>query len=320
MVTGKERLLRTLQLLQQQTDEDHQLSTAEIVAYFTAQGIPTDRKTVKADIDTMTACGIDIVAAKGTQTRYFYADQPFELPELKLLIDAVESSRFITAKKSKELVKKLISLTGKRRAEGLKRNLYTVGRVKPGNENVYYIVDAIHRAINQGQQISFLYYEYNANKERILRQSGRPYVFSPYAMLYNEDKYYVLGHSEEHKKIITFRVDRMEIPALLEAPVRPRPAGFDPVDYTVNVFSMYDGGIVTLKLLCANHLMNCVIDRFGDKIRTEIADARHFIADVEISVSRTFFAWVFQFAGDMQILEPEIVKAEYQQLIRRALQ
>lgn len=320
-MTGKERLLYILRLLQQQTDEEHHLSTAEIVAHFTARGIPTDRKTVKADIDTMIACGFNIVPVKGTQTRYFYADYWFELPELKLLVDAVEASKLITARKSEELVKKLISMAGanKNSAEELERHLYTTGRVKPENENVYYVVDAIYRAIRLEKKIAFLYYEYNANKERIPRHGSDPYIFSPYAMLYNEDKYYVLGHSEEREKIVTFRVDRMGIPELLEEPIQPRPDGFNPVDYTVNVFNMFDGETVTVKLLCANHLMNYVIDRFGDEVRTYIVDERHFSAEVEVSVSQTFFAWIFQFAGDMQIIEPDTVNAEYRRMLENAI-
>ncbi len=289
-----------LHLLQQQTDEDHQLSTAEIVAHYTELGVPTDRKTVKTDIDAMIACGIDIVSTRGTQTRYFYAGRRFELPELKLLIDAVEASKFITARKSEDLVKKLTAMASEKSAEELKRHLYTIGRIKPENESIYYVVDVIHRAINAERQISFQYYEYNANRERVPRHGGKHYVFSPYAMLYNEDKYYVLGYSEEHEKIATFRVDRMGIPEMLPETVRPRPENFDPVDYTVNVFSMYDGKSVTVKLLCANHLMDCVIDRFGDEVRTAFVDDEHFTAKVEVSVSQTFFAWVFQFTGEMR--------------------
>lgn len=317
-MTGKERLLHTLHLLKQQTDEDHQLSTAEIVAHFTEMGVPTDRKTVKTDIDAMIACGIDIVATRGTQTRYFYADRRFELPELKLLIDAVEASKFITARKSEDLVKKLTAMASEKSAEELKRHLYTAGRIKPENESIYYVVDVIHRAINAERQISFQYYEYDANRERVPRHCGKHYVFSPYAMLYNEDKYYVLGYSEEHGKIITFRVDRMGVPELLPETIRPRPSGFDPVDYTVNVFSMYDGKTITVKLLCANHLMNYVVDRFGDEVSTELADDGHFLAKVEVSVSQTFFAWIFQFAGEMQILEPERVKTEYLRMLKQA--
>jgi len=311
--------LHTLCLLQQKTDEDYQLSTSEIVDYFTAQGVPTDRKTVKTDIDAMIACGIDIIVTRGTQTRYFYADRRFELPELKLLIDAVEASKFITARKSESLVEKLTGMASERNAAELKRHLYITGRIKPENESIYYVVDVIHRAINAERQISFLYYEYNANRERVPRRGGKLYTFSPYAMLYNEDKYYVLGYSEEHEKIITFRVDRMGVPKILEEPIVPRPEDFDPVNYTVNVFSMYDGKTVTVRLMCANHLMDNIIEQFGEEVRTEVLDSRRFTAEAEVSVSQTFFAWVFQFTGEMRILGPENVKTAYQQMLKRAL-
>ena len=317
-MTGKERLLTILRLLQQRTDEDHPMTTAEIVAYFTALGIPTDRKTVKEDIDAMIKCGIDIVHTRGRQTRFFYADRPFELAELKLLIDAVEASKFITARKSGELVKKLTSMTSEANAAELQRGLYTAGRIKPENERIYLVVDAIYHAINQERQIVFLYYEYNADRERIPHNNGEQYTFSPYAMLYNEDKYYVLGYSESHEKLVTFRVDRMGVPEVLTARARPKPEGFDPVDYTVNVFSMYDGEMTTVELLCDNDLMNYVIDRFGDEVRTEVVDYKHFRAEAEVSISRTFFAWVFQFSGGVRILGPEKVRKEYRAMLKRA--
>ena len=137
-------------------------------------------------------------------------------------------------------------------------------------------------------------------------------------MLYNEDKYYVLGYSEHHGKIITFRVDRMKTPDILDKCIVPRPENFDPVDFTVNIFSMYDGETGDVSLLCRNELMNYVIDRFGDDVRTEIADNEHFTAVVEVSVSQTFFAWVFQFAGGIRITGPAAVKDQYRQLLESA--
>lgn len=317
-MTGKERMIHILLLLKQNTGDNRHLTTAEIVRHFTDMGVPTDRGTVKNDIDTMIACGIDIVANKGTQMKYSYVDHPFDLAELKLLIDAVEASRFITAGKSAGLVQKLTSMTDKTSAEELTRQLYTVGRVKSENKSIFYVIDAIFRAVNQKQKISFQYFEYNARKERIPRRGGEPYLLSPYAMLYNEDRYYVLGFSETHGKIVTFRVDRMGVPKLLPEPIRPDPEGFDPVDYTVNIFSMYDGEMQTVRLLCENRLMNNVIDQFGDEFSAEIADDGHFTAEVEVSVSQTFYAWVFQFAGAVRIIGPENVLHGYREMLDKA--
>ena len=317
-MTGKERLIELLKLLYTQTDEDHPMSTPEIVSYFIARGIPTDRETIKADVDTLNNCGIEIYAAKTDKTRYHFSDRQFELAELKLLVDAVESSKFITARKSELLVKKLMTLAGENSAKELERHLYTAGRIKPENESIFYAVDIIHRAINSGKQISFVYYEYATDKTLVPKHEGAPYVFSPYAMLYNEDKYYVLGYSEHHGKIVTFRVDRMKTPDILDKFIVPRPENFDPVDYTVNIFSMYDGQACDVTLLCRNKLMNYVIDRFGDDVRTEIADNEHFTATVEVSVSQTFFAWVFQFAGGIRITGPAAVKEQYRQMLETA--
>ena len=317
-MTGKERLIELLKLLYAATDEDHQLSTAEIVANFAEKDVPTDRSTVKADIDVLNKCGIEILATRGTQTRYYFSDRQFELAELKLLVDAVESSKFITARKSGILVKKLMTLAGENSAKELERHLYTAGRIKPENESIFYAVDIIHRAINSGKQISFVYYEYATDKTLVPKHAGEPYIFSPYAMLYNEDKYYVLGYSEHHGKIITFRVDRMKTPDILDKCIVPRPENFDPVDFTVNIFSMYDGETSDVSLLCRNELMNYVIDRFGDDVLTEIADNEHFTAVVKVSVSQTFFAWVFQFAGGIRITGPAAVKEQYRQMLETA--
>ena len=317
-MTGKERLIELLKLLYAKTDDDHPMSTAQIVAYFEDQGVVTSRLTVKADVETLNNCGIEIYSAKGTQTKYHLVDRQLELAELKLLVDAVESSKFITAKKSDALVKKLMGIASENYAEQLERHFYTAGRVKPENESIFYAVDIIHKAINSGKQISFIYYEYSADKTFVPRHGGEPYIFSPYAMLYNEDKYYVVGFDRSKCKVVTYRVDRMKSTEILAEPIYPRPNGFDPVDYTVNIFSMYDGKIYKVNLLCENRLMNYVIDRFGEDVDTVIMDEAHFRATVKVSVSQTFFAWVFQFAGGIRITSPASVKDQYRQMLEKA--
>lgn len=318
-MTSKERLIELLKLLYDKTDENHPMTTAEIASFFKKQGVPTDRDTVKADIDTLNRCGIEIYAIKSTQNKYYFSDRPFELAELKLLVDAVESSKFITARKSQSLVNKLTTLAGQHNASELERHLYTTGRIKPENEMIYYAVDKIHQAINRECQISFVYCEYSRNKQLVPKHDGALYIFSPYAMLYNEDKYYVLGYSERHGKIVSYRVDRMKSVSLLENAIIPRPVDFDPVDYTVNVFSMFSGTPCEVELLCENRLMNYIVDRFGDEVQTVPADENHFVAVVEVSVSQTFFARIFQFAGGIQIKGPQKVVEEYRQMLQKAV-
>ena len=320
-MTGKERLIELLKLLYAKTDENHLLSTAQIVSYFTEQGVPTDRETVKADIDALNRCGIEIYPVKGTQTKYYFSDRQFELAELKLLVDAVESSKFITSKKSEILVGKLMTMAGEASAKELERHLYTAGRVKPENESIFRTVDTIFKAVNAERQIAFQYCEYAPDKSFTPKHDGEQYVFSPYAMLYNEDKYYLLGYSEHHEKggkIITYRVDRMKLPEILDTPIVPHPEGFDPVDYTVDVFSMFDGKPCRVRLRCENRLMNYVVDRFGEDVQTSIVSKERFDAVVDVSVSQTFFAWVFQFAGAMQIVSPKSVKEQYRQMLDKA--
>lgn len=319
-MTTKERIIHMLQLFQTQTDEEHPISTFEIIDYFKERGVVTDRKTIKDDIDTLNGCGIEIMVIEGRPNKYYFADRQFELPELKLLVDAVESSKFITAKKSAELVRKLTSMTSTGSADELNRHLYTVGRIKPENENIYYVVDTIFRAITAGKKIAFQYFRYDVNRKRIARHDGEPFIFSPYAMLYNEDKYYVLGYYSIFDKITTFRVDRMGVPEILNEPIKQVPEHFDPVDYTVNVFSMYDGDMETVELLCEKDMMDSVLDRFGDEVDVKPVDDEHFKATAAVSVSQTFFAWVFQFAGHIQITGPASVQEQFQKMLQDALE
>lgn len=318
-MTNKERIVQMVQLFQTQTDEEHPISTIEIIEHFRKKGAVIDRKTIRGDVDMLNSCGIEIIILDGRPNRYYYADRKFQFPELKLLVDAVEGSKFITAKKSSELVTKIISMASTGYAEELNRHLYTVGRIKPENENIYYVIDAIFRAIKTEQKISFQYFRFDAHRERVPRHDGEPFILSPYAMLYNEDKYYVLGHYEHFDKVTTFRVDRMGIPDILSEPAHQKPEGFDPVDYVVNVFSMYDGGLEKVELLCENSMMDPVVDRFGDDADTQTAGNSHFKVMAHVSVSPTFFAWVFQFAGKIQILGPDSVKEQYKEMLRSAL-
>lgn len=318
-MTNKERIVRMIQLLQTQTDEEHSLSTHDIIEHFRKMNAVIDRNTIRDDIDMLNACGIEIIILEGRPNRYYFADRKFQLPELKLLVDAVEASKFITARKSGELVDKITSMASANQREELNRHLYTVGRIKPENENIYYVIDAIFRAIQTERKIMFQYFRYNTKRERVPRHGGESFVLSPYAMLYNEDRYYVLGYYEYFDKVTTFRVDRMGIPDILNEPSHPKPENFDPVDYTVNVFSMYEGNLETVELFCESSSMDSIIDRFGENVDTEIADNGHFISRVQVSVSQTFFAWVFQFAGKIKIIGPVSVKELYFDMLQAAL-
>ena len=243
----------------------------------------------------------------------------WELPELKLLIDAVESSKFITKKKSETLIEKIHTMTSPGQVAKLKRNNYVVNRIKPDNEQIYYIIDAINDAINAGKQISFQYYDYTGLKKKVLKNKGEVYKLSPYKLLWCGDYYYVLGYSEKKSKVINFRVDRIASkPEILDKDIIPMPDDFDIENYTKEVFFMFSGEKVLVDLRCDNSLMKTMVDRFGEDVTTLAYDMTSFRVQTEVSASPTFFGWVFGFNGKVQILAPESVKEQYKQMIAQA--
>ena len=302
-------LLLLRQYLYERTDEQHQVSVTDILAFWQQQGIQAGRKSVYTDIELLQNAGMDIVCVKSSQNKYFVGQRLFELPELKLLVDAVESSRFITEKKSAALIKKLGHLTSTAQAEQLNRHIYMGGTPKPENESIYYNVDTIHNAIQEKQKIVFQYFEYTPKKEKVLKHDGYKYRFSPYAMIWNRDCYYAVGWSEKHGKIAQFRVDRMTAVEPLEH-TAVQTLDFDPAEYVRKVFGMYPDDLCTVELLCDNEIMRSVIDRFGENVRTETVDEQHFRATVEVAPSLPFFSWVFTFGGKIHIISPAAVLEE----------
>ena len=315
------RLLRILQLLQD-TDEQHPISTAQIdTALRERFGIETYRITIQKDVAALEAAGYDVVTIRTTQNKYYLASRAFELPELKLLIDAVESSKFITERKSRVLVEKLTALAGSHQAGELKRNISISDRIKPKNEQIYYIMDAINEAINQKRKISFLYFAFDGDKRRKLKNDGEQYVFSPYTLTWNGDYYYVVGFSDKHGKVATFRVDRIySVPKLLEEPVVPRPKDYTIADFSEKAFRLFDKEHERVTLLCDDGMMNTVLDHFGEKIKTERADETHFRTTVEVALSPTFYSWVFEFGGGIRIEAPQSVKEAYHERLRAAME
>ncbi len=314
------RMLRILELLTKETDAEHPLTTPQIVAMLKDRwGVETYRITVQKDISALVDAGYEIETVRSRQNRYYMTARPFELPELKLLIDAVESSKFITAKKSRALTEKITALGSSYEAGRLRRNISIAGRIKAGNEQIYYIMDALNDAINSRRKVSFRYFEFDGNKRRLPKNGGEPYILSPYTMTWNGDFYYVVGFSDKHGRIATFRVDRiMEVPAVLPDKAVSKPKQYSIGDFAEKAFQLFDTEHAHVELLCENAMMNTVIDHFGDKVKTRKADEGHFVFTAEVSVSPTFFAWVFEFGGKIRILGPENVKEAYAELVKKA--
>ena len=316
----KPRILCLLKLMERYTDEEHQLTTSELSELLEKEyGIAVHRITFKRDIESLQAMGYDIVETRSSQNKYFLGSRDFELPELKLLVDAVESSKFITASKSKTLIDKINNLTSVYQKDKLKRNNYVVKNVKPNNEQIYYIVDAINDAINQRKQISFQYYEYTGLKKKVLKNKGEIYKLSPYHLVWNGDYYYVLGYSEKREKVISFRVDRIaNTPEILDKECHLKPKDFDLTEYTKSVFFMLGCKKTRVELRCDNSLMKTIIDRFGEDVTTLAYDMESFKVIVDVEVSPTFYGWLFGFDGKVEILNPKNIKNEYNQMIDRS--
>ena len=301
----KARLLVLTKMFYELTDENHPMDTFEIIDYLAEHGVPANTKTLRSDIKLLKDQDIDIVTVSSRPNKYFLGARLFEMPEIKLLLDAVASSRFITKSKSKELSRKLTDLTSDNQKKQLARHMYTTGRVKPGNENVFYYVDLINNAIELKRKISFQIIEFDGRKKKVLRHDGEVYVMSPYAMYWSDDFYYVVGWSDKRETMAAYRIDRMENPQILDEKAIKKPKGFRVTDYSHKVFEMFAGEEVRVKLECRNDLMKYVIDRFGMKFETEQATEETTYCYVDVCLSPTFYGWVFGFGGNIIIKEPE---------------
>ena len=313
------RIIELLRFLYQQTDEAHAVTVSEMIEYLKSKGIPSVRQTVYTDLEALDTAGIDIVQIKSTQNRYFIGSRIFEYPELKMLVDAVASSKVISAKKSQALIQKLGQLTSIQQAEQLQRLASLSSRVKPHNEKVYYIIDSIQTAILDQHQISFQYYEYTPEKKKILKHDGYRYILDPYALEWKNDHYYLIGYSHKHKGIAHFRVDRLTSVEPLDSKFQPMP-DFDVAAYTNKMVDMFAAGHAEqVKLLCSNELMRVIIDHYGEDIEISPYDDSHFTVTIEVNPSGTFYGWVFKFMGEIRILSPQSCVDKMQNIARTFL-
>lgn len=302
---SRAHLLMLLKMLYEKTDDENKMTTFEILDYLKDNGLHSNDKTLRRDIALLTELGFDVIVEHGKPNKYFMGNHGFQLPEVKLLIDAVASSRFITEKKSKDLADKIANLASENQRRHLIRHIHATNRVKTDNEEIFYTVDVVNEAINNKKRIAFKYTEYTGKKEKVFRNYGEVYELSPYSLFWNEDYYYVVGWSDKHNNVSVFRTDRLYKPEILDKDAVPEPENFNLEDYSKQVFEMYDGEEVDVVLECKNEFMKYIIDRFGEDVETEPMPGGVFEARVRVSLSPTFYAWVFTFSGDIKILSPE---------------
>lgn len=319
-IDSKLRPVYLARILFDRTDKDHYLTTNQLIQILKEEyGIESYRITVRNDIRLLQEIGMDIDAELSTNMRYRMLNRKFDVAELKLLIDAVESSKFISKKTGKALVEKLMKEASGYQAESLKRNLLAEGRVKSENEKDMQILDAVNEAINKGKKISFKMIEYSPKKRRILHNDGEEYIFSPYSLVWDGDCYYMVGFSDKYGRVGSHRVDRVAgCPKILKEDQEKPPKGFRLETYINTMFRMFDSERVKVELLCENDVMDALVDKFGTGFRVTAVDEEHFKATVEIAASHIFYSWVFGFGGKVKIASPKEVKEKYREMARKA--
>lgn len=309
----KLKLLYIMQLLMDRTDDDHAVTTKEVIDYLTAQGISAERKSIYTDIEALISYGMDIIKVAGRPGGYYLASRQFELAELKILVDLVQSSKFITPKKSRELIGKLETLCSRSQAVQLHRQVVVTNRNKAVNENIYYNVDQIYRAIAKNVKIRFQYFEWNVSREMKLRRDGTYYVVSPWLLSWDDENYYLIAYDDRSKMIRHYRVDKM-LRIGFDGELREGKKQFENFDiarYAGKTFGMFAGEEETVTLRCDTGLTGVMIDRFGKDATLRQEDEHHIMVRAQIAVSRQFFGWLAGLGPAVKVEAPGRVAKAY---------
>ncbi len=304
----KLKLLYLKKILEEKTEDGKGLSIKEIIEELAKYDISAERKSLYDDFLALQNFGVDVEKdGVGNQTKYFIAERDFELPELKLLVDSVQTSKYISKKKSNELIRKIEKLTSAENAKSLHRQVYVENRVKTQNETAYHVIDTIHQAIGKNEKITFKYFDYDENKKKVYRHDGNSYVVSPWALVISEDKYYMIAFDDEHKEIRNYRVDKMEKAASNGVP-RDGKKEFEKEDvakYETMSFGMFRGEKVRVGIRFRKSLLNVMLDRFGHTISIIPSDDEHYETSIEVFLTPTFLAWLMNFGSDVEITHPK---------------
>lgn len=315
VINNKMRTLLIMQTLLSKSDENHRIGIDEIIKVLNNNGISGERKSIYDDIETLKAFGLDILYDKEKPSGYYIGNRDFELPELKLLVDAVQSSKFITVKKSQELIRKLEYLTSSGEAKKLHRQVYVANRVKTFNEGIYYNVDAINEAMQYNSRISFDYLKWNTKKELVLRNEGGRIEVSPWSLTWDDENYYLLAYEEETGIVKHYRVDKIKGIELLNEPRNGQKEfkNFDITRFAKRTFGMFGGELEHVILECDNDLIGVILDRFGTDVIIVNVDKDHFQVRHEVAVSGQFYGWLVGLGPSVRIISPKYVAKEYRQ-------
>ncbi len=312
----KIKLLKLLDILRLDSDEEHPMTTAQLCDRLDRMGIICDRRTLSRDIALLNDHGYEIMDTMvGHEKGYFVEDRGFSIPELKILIDAVQASSFITEKKTAELVDKLASLGGNHRAEILKSNMVCFNTHKHRNEQIFYNVDALEKAIDAQKKVLFRYFDLGEKGQKVYRRDGHRYVVEPVALVFNEDNYYLLSYNARFDKISTYRVDRMDAVTAIEEAISEKAVAMraEMDGYTEQVFKMYAGQAEDVVLEFQDSLIGVVFDKFGEGTQMIRSGEHKCVATVKVQISPVFWGWLFQFAGEMTLLSPAHLAQTYKE-------
>ncbi len=317
----KTKLLILHHLLLQKGDEDHPISTQKLIDALDQAGIPAERKSIYTDMEALRDFGLDVQFRKGKPAGWFIGQREFELPELKLLVDAVQSSRFISRKKSGTLIHKLEGLTSEGQARQLQRQVYVDRRVKTENESVYYAIDKLHTAIAAGKAVTFQYFDYDVGKRKVFRRGGKRYVVSPYGLIWSDENYYLVGWDHAEKEMRHYRVDKT---ADLTVTGLGREGdesckSFDLAEYGQKHFHMFSGKEAKVRLRCENRFVNVMLDRFGQDVMLIPDGEAYFTLTVDAVVSPQFYGWLFGLGTGVELTTPDWAVEDYRKRLREAL-
>lgn len=319
----KLKLLKLMELLRNETDEDHPLTTRQICQYLRENNISCDRRTLGKDIAYLNDQGYEVMSKNvGHEKGYYIADRDFSIPELKILIDAVQASCFITPKKTMDLIRKIAHINGRQCARYLTENMILFNRRKHSNESVYYTINFIDEALRKGKKLSFCYFDLNEHGERVYRRNKERYVTDPMALVFHEDRYYLVCYSPDvEDKVRKYRVDKMDNVEVLEEDIceEAQVQNLDLAEYTAKAFKMFGGPEEEVTLRFDRNLLGVVYDKFGEHVKVVPEGENVLTTTIKIQISPTFWGWIFQFGGKMKIASPPRLIEEFRRRVEETL-
>ena len=318
----KIKLLRLMEILRAETDEQNPMLASELRKRLADKGVIVDRRVLTRDIDILNEFGYEIMVTMiGHEKAYYVIDRSFSVPELKILIDAVQAATFITDKKTPELVEKIAALGGAHRAEILQENIVCFNTRKHSNESIYYNVDCLENAIQNNKKVIFLYYDLDEHGEKVYRRDGHHYVVEPIALVFNDDNYYITCYSAKHDGTANYRVDRMTSVESIDEEISKKAQELrcEMGCYTEQVFKMYGGELENVTLELDDKLIGIIYDKFGEDTKIVRTGETTVAASVKVQISPTFFGWLFQFGSQMKVLSPAEVVNEYTKRLKELI-